>query len=475
MHPSPAGIHRGTRSSKAKIRTSPPGILKSEFPNLARFWYFWLLLQLSTPIFPMLDLRYIRENPALVEAQLRRRGNHICLDSLLQLDAQRRELIRSLDTLQHRRKRAQEELAAAKHRGDDPSELLEQLRMLAEQARTLEDELREVENQLRLRLLSLPNIPHPSVPDGTTAADNREIRRWGQPQPVEFRKDHLQIARELGLLDFSRAAKVSGSGFVFYTGKGAQLERALINFMLDFHIRHHGYREIFPPFLVLPKAMEGTGQLPKLEEDMYYIGRDELFLIPTAEVPLTNYFADEILPAESLPLKLCGYSACFRREAGSYGRETRGLIRMHQFNKVELVKFCSPESSYEELESLVAEVEAVLQALGVVYRVVLLCAGDMGFASAKTYDLEVWSPCQQRWLEVSSCSNFEAFQARRANIRYRPKAGSKPEFVHTLNGSGLATPRLMVALLEQFQTPEGTVRVPEALQPYCGFSIIDRS
>ncbi len=420
----------------------------------------------------MLDLRYIRENPAVVEEQLRRRGNHTSLDEILRLDAQRRQLIRSIDAIQHERKAIQAEVASAKERGDVPEKALSYLRTLADRLRSLEDELREVETRLRLQLLSLPNLPHPTVPDGTTADENREVRRWGEPQQKEFRKDHLEIARELHLLDFQRAAKVSGSGFVFYTGKGAQLERALINFMLDFHVRHHGYRELFPPFLVLPSAMEGTGQLPKLRDDMYYVERDELFLIPTAEVPLTNYFADEILPAESLPIKLCGYSACFRREAGSYGRETRGLVRLHQFNKVELVKFCRPEDSYEELEALVAEVEAVLQALGVVYRVVLLCAGDMGFASAKTYDLEVWSPCQQRWLEVSSCSNFEAFQARRANIRYRPKAGAKPEFIHTLNGSGLATPRLMVALLEQFQTPEGTVVVPEALRPYCGFDII---
>ncbi len=283
----------------------------------------------------------------------------------------------------------------------------------------------------------------------------------------------MEIARELGILDFPRAAKVSGSGFVFYTGKGAQLERALINFMLDFHVRHHGYREVFPPFLVTPKAMEGTGQLPKLREDMYCVEKDELYLIPTAEVPLTNYLAEEILPEDSLPLKLCGYSACFRREAGSYGRETRGLVRMHQFNKVELVVFCRPEESYDMLERLVTEVEAVLKALGVVYRVVLLCAGDLGFASAKTYDLEVWSPCQQRWLEVSSCSNFEDFQSRRANIRYRSRTTSKLEFVHTLNGSGLATPRLMVALLEQFQTPEGSIVIPEVLRSYCGFDTIE--
>lgn len=420
----------------------------------------------------MLSLQRLREHAPDIAAQLRRRGDTIDITPILELDAQRRQLIRTLDTLQHERKAAQEQVAAARRRGENPEKLLAQLRAVAERIRNLEDQLQQLEHLLRERLLLLPNVPHPSVPDGTTAAENIEVRRWGNPQPPEFRKDHLEIARSLGILDFSRAAKVSGSGFVFYTGKGAQLERALINFMLDFHVRFHGYRELFPPFLVFPKAMEGTGQLPKLREDMYYIEHDGLYLIPTAEVPLTNYFADEILPADSLPLRLCSYSACFRREAGSYGRETRGLVRMHQFNKVELVIFSHPEESYNELEKLVAEVEAVLQALGIVYRVVLLCAGDLGFASAKTYDIEVWSPCQQRWLEASSCSNFEDFQARRANIRYRPKPGAKPEFLHTLNGSGLATPRLMVALLEQFQTPEGTVVVPEVLRPYCGFDVI---
>ncbi len=420
----------------------------------------------------MLSLQRIREQSTEIAAQLRRRGDSIDIAPILELDAKRRQIIRTLDQLQHERKTAQEQVAAAKRRGEHPEELLAQLRTIAEHVRSLEDELQQVEQRLRELLLLLPNVPHPSVPDGATAAENREVRRWGKPQPQEFRKDHLEIARSLGILDFPRAAKVSGSGFVFYTGKGAQLERALINFMLDFHVRFHGYREIFPPFLVSPKAMEGTGQLPKLREDMYYIEQDELYLIPTAEVPLTNYFADEILPADLLPVKLCGYSACFRREAGSYGRETRGLVRMHQFNKVELVILSRPEESYNELERLVTEVEAVLQALGVVYRVVLLCAGDLGFASAKTYDIEVWSPCQQRWLEASSCSNFEDFQARRANIRYRPQPGARPEFVHTLNGSGLATSRLMAALLEQYQTPEGVVVVPEALRPYCGFDII---
>ncbi|MCS7169049.1 MAG: serine--tRNA ligase [Candidatus Kapabacteria bacterium] len=423
----------------------------------------------------MLDLRRIRENRAEIELQLQRRGGQAALDELLKLDKRRRDPIRTIDALQHERKTAQELVAAAKRQGfQDTGELLASLRTVAERIRELEDELRNVEQGIRSGLLCLPNVPHPSVPDGSTAADNIEVRRWGEPQPREFRKDHLEIGRELNLLDFRRAAKVSGSGFVFYTAKGAQLERALVNFMLDFHTHRHGYREIFPPFLVLPSAMEGTGQLPNLRDDMYYIEQDGLFLIPTAEVPLTNYFAGEVLSSEDLPLKLCGYSACFRREAGSYGRETRGLIRMHQFNKVELVRFCRPEDSYSELEQLVAEVEAVLQALGLVYRVILLCAGDLGFASSKTYDIEVWSPCQQQWLEVSSCSNFEDFQARRANIRFRSKHQGRPEFVHTLNGSGLATPRLMVALLEQFQTPEGMVVIPEALRSYCSFDIIAR-
>ncbi|MEN3026192.1 MAG: serine--tRNA ligase [Chlorobiota bacterium] len=421
----------------------------------------------------MLDLRRIVSDPEGIESQLRRRGISVQLVEIVELDARRRECIRTLDSLQHERKLAQERVAAIKREGGDPGPHLASLRTTAERIRVLEDELRATESRLRELLLSLPNIPHHTVPDGATSEDNVEVRRWGEPQPQEFRKDHVEIAKSLRLLDFSRAAKVSGSGFVFYTGKGALLERALINFMLDFHVQRHGYQELFCPFLVLPRSMEGTGQLPKLREDMYHIPGDDLFLIPTAEVPLTNFFADEILSADSLPIKLCGYSACFRREAGSYGRETRGLVRMHQFNKVELVKFCRPEDSYEELEQLVGEVEAVLRELGLVYRVVLLCAGDLGFASAKTYDIEVWSPCQQRWLEASSCSNFEDFQARRANIRYRPGPGLKSTFVHTLNGSGLATSRLMVALLEQFQTPDGAVVVPEALRRYCGMDIIE--
>jgi seryl-tRNA synthetase len=420
----------------------------------------------------MLDLKLIRERPEEIAAQLRRRGDSYDLEEILQLDSRRRELLRQIESLSHQRKSAQNEVARRRQQGQSCEELLASLKAIAEQLRSMEDELQEVERQLNERLLLLPNLPHPSVPDGATEEANVEVRRWGTPQPKEFRKDHLEIASQLGLLDFPRAAKVSGSGFVFYTGKGAQLERALLNFMLDFHIQRHGYQEVFPPFLVTPKAMQGTGQLPKLREDMYHIGHDDLYLIPTAEVPLTNYYADEVLPAEKLPIKLCGYSACFRREAGSYGRETRGLVRMHQFNKVELVKFCRPEESYEELEKLVAEVEELLQALGLVYRVIVLCAGDLGFASAKTYDLEVWSPCQQRWLEVSSCSNFEDFQSRRAGIRYRPAPGEKPRFVHTLNGSGLATPRLMVALLEQCQTPDGAISIPEPLRPYCGFDII---
>lgn len=420
----------------------------------------------------MLDLRLIREKPSWVEEQLKRRGNSEGLGRLLELDARRRELIRTAETLRHEQKKAEEQLLAAKKRGEDPTELRGMLRELAEKLRGLEDELRQAEEELQQHLLLLPNLPHESVPEGADASANVVVRQWGSPQEQGFRLGHVEIATRLGILDFRRGAKVSGSGFVFYVGKGAQLERALLNFMLDFHTRRHGYREVFPPFLVTPQAMEGTGQLPKFREDMYCVEQDELYLIPTAEVPLTNYFAEEVLPEEALPVKLCGYSACFRREAGSYGRETRGIIRVHQFNKVELVRFCHPERSYEELEELVAEVEAVLQALGIVYRVVLLCAGDLGFAAAKTYDLEVWSPCEGRWLEVSSCSNFGDFQARRARIRYRPRTGEKPQYVHTLNGSGLATPRLMVALLEQFQTPEGHVVVPEVLRPYCGFDII---
>jgi seryl-tRNA synthetase len=345
------------------------------------------------------------------------------------------------------------------------------MRLVSDTIKQYDDELRDLEAAMETLLLRIPNMVDSSVPVGKSAADNIEIRRTGECIEQGFRKNHVEIAKQLGLLDFERGAKVSGSGFGFYTGKGATLERALINFMLDFHLEKHGYVEIMPPMLVNAASMRGTGQLPKMAEDMYRCADDDLYAIPTAEVPITNFHRDETLNAEELTKKYCGFSACFRREAGSYGKDSRGFLRVHQFNKVELVKFAKPESSYHELESLVVDVEDILNALKIPYRVILLCTGDTSFSSAKTYDLEVWSPCEQKWLEVSSCSNFEAFQARRANIRFREQGG-KPEFVHTLNGSGLATSRLMVAILEHYQTEDGHISVPDVLRPYCRFDVI---
>lgn len=413
----------------------------------------------------MLDLRFIREHPELVAQNALNKQHPIPLDRILALDERRRQLITETDALKHQRNRASQQIAELKKTGQDASAAIEETRQLGERIKANDDELRTIEAELEELLLVIPNIAHSSVPVGPDASANVVVRSYAEEIPAQWRKSHLEIGTQLGLLDFERGAKVTGSGFAFYVGKGAQLERALINLFLDVHTRQHGYREMMPPFLANRSSMVGTGQLPKLAEDMYHCPTDDLFLIPTAEVPLTNYYRDEILRAADLPIKLCGYSPCFRREAGSYGRETRGFLRVHQFNKVELVKLTTPETSYDELERLVADVETVLRLLELPYRVVLLSTGDMSFASAKTYDLEVWSPVEQRYLEVSSCSNFEAFQARRARIRFRRPDGTV-DYVHTLNGSGLATSRIMVALLEHHQTPDGRIRIPEALRPY---------
>jgi len=391
----------------------------------------------------MLDLQFIREHPEAVKKNARRKHVDVDIDRLLQLDQQRRQAITENQRLKEQRNRVSKEIAQRKKSGEDATELIAEMQTVARR-----------------------------VPDGEDATDNVVVRTWGEPVTDEWRKPHWELMTQLELADFERGAKISGSGFPLYVGKGAQLERALINFMLDLHTRQHGYEELFPPFLVNTASMIGTGQLPKFEEDMYRCRDDELYLIPTAEVPLTNIHRDEILTSAELPKKICGYSACFRREAGSYGVETRGLLRLHQFNKVELVKFTRPEESYDELESLVRDAEEVLQLLGLPYRVVLLCAGDSTFATAKTYDIEVWAPGVRRWLEVSSCSNFEDFQARRANIRYRPQPHQKPQFVHTLNGSGVATPRLMAALLEHYQLPDGHIEIPEVLHQYLPFDRI---
>ncbi|GIV53528.1 MAG: serine--tRNA ligase [Candidatus Kapaibacterium sp.] len=413
----------------------------------------------------MLDLRFIRENPDRVARTAASKNQPIDLDRIVQLDERRRALITETDALKHERNRASDHIAQLKKTGQDASDAIARTRMIGDQIKANDEELRRIEAELSELLLWVPNIAHDSVPIGSDASANIVVRSSAEEIPAEWRKSHIEIGKQLGILDFERGAKVTGSGFAFYVGKGALLERALINLFLDVHTQQHGYSEMMPPFLANRASMTGTGQLPKLADDMYHCPTDDLFLIPTAEVPLTNFHRDEILREHDLPIKLCGYSPCFRREAGSYGRDTRGFLRVHQFNKVELVKLTTPETSYDELESLVADVEAVLRLLELPYRVVLLCTGDMSFASAKTYDLEVWSPVEQRYLEVSSCSNFESFQARRAQIRYRRSDGSL-DYVHTLNGSGLATSRIMVALLEHHQTPDGRIRIPEALRPY---------
>jgi seryl-tRNA synthetase len=420
----------------------------------------------------MLDIKTIRENPDLVKNNCINKHDSSDIDHLLLLDVRRRTIIQNVEDLKSTRNSVSQEISAFKKSGQDASEKIIAMREVGDRIKSLDDELRSVEEEISEIMLLIPNIAHPSVPIGRDANDNVEVRRNGSCEDRAHRVDHIEISQQLGILDFERGAKVTGSGFGFYVGKGARLERALINFFLDVNTNESGFTEIMTPFVVNADSCRGTGQLPKSQEDMYHVERDDLYLIPTAEVPITNFHRDEILPSSSLPITYAGYSACFRREAGSHGKETRGFQRVHQFNKVELVKFVKPETSYDELESLVASVERILQKLGLTYRVLLLCTGDMTFGGSKTYDLEVWSPFEQRWLEVSSCTNFESFQSRRANIRHRQDPGSKPEFVHTLNGSGLATSRIMVALLEQYQTTDGHIAIPECLQQYCGFDTI---
>lgn len=425
----------------------------------------------------MLDLKYIRENPELVKQGIINKNEKSRIDEILELDRQRREMILATDELKTRRNQASQQVAQLKKSGGDASAIITEMKTVSDSIAENDGKLNEIEKQLQEMLMYIPNLPHSSVPVGKTAEENVEVRQW-LPEGFSFKQeekaiDHIELGKKLKILDFERGAKISGSGFPLYTGKGATLERALINFMLDYHLQHHGYKEIFPPFLVNRASMKGTGQLPKMEDDMYFIDKDDLFPIPTAEVPITNIYRDEILNERELPIKFVGYSACFRREAGSYGKESKGFLRVHQFNKVEMVKFVKPETSYDELEALVKDAEDILQALNVPYRILMLCSGDLSFSAAKCYDIETWSPAENKWLEASSCSNFENFQARRANIRYRREDTKKPEFVHTLNGSGLATSRLMVSILENNQTPEGKIVVPKVLQKYTGFEIID--
>jgi seryl-tRNA synthetase len=427
----------------------------------------------------MLDLRFVRDNPETVRDGLSRKsaafaedvrlGRANVLGDLLALDAEHRALIRDADALKAERNRVSEEVAQAKRAGADAGAMIAAMRETSERIARLDERLRETEARVERLALAIPNLPHASVPPGRNASDNVEVRRGGPALSPDFDvQPHWEIGERLGLFDLARAAKISGSGFPLFRGVGARLERALINWMIDLHTKEHGYEEVLPPHLVTRAAMTGTGQLPKMEEDMYRADADDLFLIPTAEVPVTNIHRDEILDAGDLPRRYVAYTPCYRREAGSAGRDTRGLTRVHQFDKVELVKLVRPESSYDELEALVADTTRVLDLLGLPYRVIALCSGDLSFAAAKCYDLEVMSPATGKWLEVSSCSNFEDFQARRANIRYRPGEKEKPRFVHTLNGSGLALPRTVIGILENYQTRDGTVRVPEVLRQYMG-------
>ena len=417
----------------------------------------------------MLDLKLIRTNPDLVREALRRRHEEAPLEALLAQDEERRRLLAEVESLKAARNRTSEEIAARKKRGEETGDLIARMRQVSDRIQELDAKVRMVEEQIQTLLLAIPNLPHPSVPEGRDERDNVEIRRWGEPRRFDFEPlPHWELGARLGLLEFERAAKISGARFAVFTGLGARLLRALANFMLDLHVNEHGYREVFPPFLVNSASMTGTGQLPKFAEDAFKVDGQDLWLIPTAEVPVTNLHRDEILDAKDLPIYYVGYSSCFRSEAGSYGRDTRGLIRMHQFEKVELVKFVRPETSYDELEKLVHDAEDVLQRLGLPYRVLLMCTGDLGFAQTKKYDPEVWMPSYGRYVEISSCSNFEDFQARRANIRFRPQPGARPEYVHTLNGSGLAIGRTLAALLENYQQADGSVVIPEALRPYMG-------
>ncbi|HOQ09782.1 MAG TPA: serine--tRNA ligase [Syntrophomonadaceae bacterium] len=417
----------------------------------------------------MLDAKMIRSNPEKVEAALRKRNITGALDEFLKLDERRRQILVRVEELKSFRNKSSQEVGKLKKAGQDPTELMERVREVGKEIAALDDEVKDVEAQLERILLNIPNLPHESVPVGPDENSNVEVRRWGEPRQFDFEpKAHWDIGPALDILDFERAAKLSGARFTVYKGLGARLERAVINFFLDVHTQQHGYREILPPFMVSADCMTGTGQLPKFAEDMFKVEGRELYLIPTAEVPLTNLYREEILDGADLPLYLTAYTPCFRAEAGSHGRDTRGIIRQHQFNKVELVKIVEPQHSYEELEKMTANAEKVLQLLGLPYRVVLLSTGDMGFSSAKTYDLEVWMPSYQEYKEISSCSNCEDFQARRANIRYRPGPKEKPQYVHTLNGSGVAVGRTVAAILENYQQEDGSVVIPEVLRPYMG-------
>jgi seryl-tRNA synthetase len=414
----------------------------------------------------MLDLKFIRENPDLLKKSIKDRGLKLDLDGLIKSDDSRRKILSELEGLRAQKNTANDEITALLKAKRDAKLKISSMKKIAEDIDRLEEKLKEVNAELEKQLLLIPNIPHTSIPVGD-ASCKKTVRSWGELPKFDFKPvTHIELSQHLDIIDFVRAAKITGSNFILYKGLGAKLERALINFMLDLHTKKHGYTEVFPPFLVNRAAMTGTGQLPKLEEDMYRLKDEDLFLIPTAEVPVTNIFRDEILNEEDLPVYYTAYTACFRREAGSYGKDTKGLIRVHQFDKVELVKFVKPEDSYAELEKLVQDAEEVLQLLGLPYRVAMLPTADLSFAASKCYDLEAYAAGVDQWLEVSSCSNFESFQARRANIKLRRKDTKKLEFVHTLNGSGIALARTVIAILENYQQKDGSIIIPEALRPY---------
>lgn len=425
----------------------------------------------------MLDIAYVRQHTDELRTILKARqlaGDEPKLDQLLDTDRERREMVQRTDELKAQRNKVSKEIADLKRSGEPAEELIVQMRSVSTQIASMDTRLGELDALMEELLLGLPNRLHASVPEGRSAEENVVV---GEPvsfsHPLEFQvKNHLELGRSLGILDFERGAKISGAGFPVYVGKGARLERALINFMLDYHTERNGYTEVFPPFLVNRDSLRGTGQWPKFADQVYTMEEDGLYAIPTAEVPVTNLHRGEMLEAAALPIRYVAYSACFRREAGSYGKDTRGFLRVHQFNKVEMVRFTRPEESYEALEEIRSNAESILQELKIPYRVLLLCSGDISANAAKCYDIEVWSPAEEKYLEASSCSNFEEYQARRSNIRFRPEGGGKPEFVHTLNGSGLATSRLMVSIIEHYQTPEGTIKVPEVLQKYTGFEEI---
>jgi len=421
----------------------------------------------------MLDIKILRSNPEKVIEAMKNRGASIDLTEFLALDKNRRETLVEVEQLKNKQNNVSKEIPKLKKEGKDVAPIFEEMKEISNKVKELDENVRILDEKLESIIMTIPNIPNERVKKGFSDEDNVEIRKWGEPTKFDFEpKAHWDIGENLGILDTSRAAKVTGSRFTFYKGLGATLERAIINFFLNTHINQSGYTEVFPPFMVHRNSMVGTGQLPKFEEDAFKVANTDYFLIPTAEVPVTNMHRDEILSIDELPIKYCAYSACFRAEAGSAGRDTRGLIRQHQFNKVELVKFADPNNSYDELEALTKDAEKVLQALGLPYRVVCLCSGDIGFSSAMTYDIEVWMPSYGRYVEISSCSNFEDFQARRAGIKFKRDQDSKPEFVHTLNGSGVAIGRTVACILENFQNADGTVNIPEVLVPYIGKDII---